>query len=145
MSDASPRLSRVRSRRRRTGALLFAGFFIFTALTEFVIVWYLRRAAVRSELIRWGDEIAGELAFSDHWDLRKYRQAEIEARHYYVVARDGTVIDIQGFAEEVTLHVDPPAWDPGFQTISVLETGEAWRLLVARLQGGQVILGVSPP
>ena len=133
------------SQRRRRALILFAGIFLFALLVQFSVGWYQRLATARSNCSRWADEIASVLAYSDHWDITRLRQADISASHYCVIDADGLTIDIEGFVPQLRLHAALIHGAPGLQTISVPETGESWRILVNRLRDGIVVLGVSNP
>ncbi len=133
------------SRQVKAGITIFCGFFVFAALTQVVICRYYRRAAVRSELGASAQQIAQVLASCPSGNLTRYRQAEFDAGHYYIIGNDGTLVDIEGFLDDLDLRVVLPGQGPGLLTMTVPETGETWRLVIKRLDGGVVILGVSPP
>lgn len=133
-------------RRSKASILIFCGFFICAAVTQLAISWYHRRTAVKSTLARYADGIAHQLAFAQRWDLNRYRAAEFDANHFYIIDRGGTIIDVEGFVAELDLQVTVPFGDNGLVTVSVPETGETWRLFTRILRdSSRVILGISPP
>jgi hypothetical protein len=134
-----------RSQRRRRSALLFIGLFVLAVLTQLGIGWYQRRATTQANLWEAADKIRRELRYSTRWNLVRFRQADFDIGSYYVVDKSGLIIDIEGFVADLDFQADTTDLEPGVQTLTVPLTGETWRLLVAPLKGGEVILGVSPP
>ena len=52
---------------------------------------------------------------------------------------------MEGFIPEFPIKVDVSGEVPGIRTATISQTNESWRLLVSRLDGGLVFVGVSPP
>lgn len=140
MTGLNIRLGRLRQR-----ALLFAVIFVFAAVTQLGFGWYQRRATAHDHLNRWAADVAKELQYTDRWNLTRFRQSFPDATHYYIFSNSGLVIDLEGFRPDLPIRVDLTGQAFGLHTVSVPETNEAWRLLVTRLRGGLVLLGVSPP
>jgi hypothetical protein len=134
----------LRSRRLRRAALLFAGIFVFAVVTQLGVGWYQRRAVARAALREVVDGLRQELRYESRWELTRLRQADRGGR-YYIVDASGLIIDVQGFAADLTFRVDATNLQPGIHSLTVPLTNETWRLLVAPVKGGRVILGVSSP
>jgi hypothetical protein len=66
-----------------------------------------------------------------------------------LIDNNGLSIEIEGFDEGFGPAMKPRVsleqQLPGLQTVTVLETGETWRLCVKKLINGIIILGISPP
>ncbi len=90
--------------------------------------------------------VTNEIVFKDKWDLEGYRRASFTAPRWYVVARDGFIIDIEGFIPGLFGHVELP--DESIyrapQTI-MSAVGEKWRLFGKKLTGGTVLVGICTP
>jgi len=134
-----------RSLRGRRAALLFGGLFLLAVLTQLAVAWYERLATTYADLRSTADQIRQDLRYSTGWDLVRFRQSEGGGGSYYILDRSGLVIDIAGFASDLGFDVNLVHQPPGFQTLVVRETKEEWRLLVVPVNGGTVIIGVSPP
>lgn len=134
----------LRSRRLRRAALLFGGIFVFAVLTQLGVGWYKRRAAARADVRAIVNEVRKELRYGSRWELTRLRQADIGGQ-YYIVDASGLTIDVQGFPADLTFRADVTDLQPGVHSLTVPLTNETWRLLVAPVKGGRVILGVSPP
>jgi len=133
-----------RSQRRRRLLLLFVALFVLAVVTQLGVGWYQRRATARSNVQEAMNEIRQELRYSDHWDLKRFRQADLSSR-YYVLDRSGLVINIQDFVPELGFQADLTSLQPGIRSLTEPLTNETWRLLVVPLKGGVVVLGASPP
>jgi hypothetical protein len=134
----------LRSRRFRRAALLFAALFVFGVVTQLGVGWYQRRAAARADLRATVDDVRQELGYENHWELTRLRQSDLGGR-YYIVDASGLIIDVEGFAADLTFRADVTNLQPGIHSVTVPLTNETWRLLVAPVKGGRVALGVSPP
>lgn len=134
----------LRSRRFRRAALLFAAIFVFAIVAQLGVGWYQRRSAARVELRATVEDVRKELDYGSRWDLTRLRQADLGGR-YYIVDASGLIIDVQGFAADLTFRADTTDLQPEIHNLTVQLTNETWRLLVAPVKGGRVILGVSPP
>jgi hypothetical protein len=142
----------IKSLRRRAGRL-FLGFLflaIVFASTAAVQHWFVHRQLYRTtsqELGAWALQIASEVAYNnDKWDLTGYRRASITAPSWYVVTRDGLVVDIEGFIPGVFGHVEQLG-NSLFDTPATVATaiGEQWRLYAKKVAGGFVVVGICSP
>src|SRR5713101_9395596 len=106
------------SNRLRRSLLVFTGFFILFTFIQFGIASYQRHAALRDKLVRWSDEIAEELKYSNKWDLASFRNSDYNANHYYVLDRNGLIITIGGFVPDLQLRVSLKEQRPGIRTVT---------------------------
>jgi hypothetical protein len=134
----------LRSRRFRRAALLFTAIFVFAVVTQLGVGWYQRRAAARADLRATVSDVRRELRYESRWELTRLRQSDLGGG-YYIVDASGLIIDVEGFAADLTFRADVTELQPGIHSLTVPLTNETWRLLVAPVKGGRVILGVSPP
>jgi hypothetical protein len=92
---------------------------------------------------RWASELKHELNYTTKWNLKNFRQAAWEAPANYIFAKDGLIIDIEGFVPGLPIQVTlPPDLSYNSPRTITSEIGEAWRVLAKRLTGGTVILGI---
>ena len=134
----------LRYRRFRRASLLFAGIFLFAVATQLGVGWYRRREDARAFLRQSVDEIRGELRYGSRWDLTRQRQADIGGQYYVLDVSDLT-IEFEGFPADLTFRADVTDLQPGTRSVILPLTNESWRLLVAPVRGGWVLVGVSPP
>jgi hypothetical protein len=132
------------SQRFRRAALLFAGLFVFAVLTQLGVGWYRRLEAARADLRQTVDDVRKVLRYESRWDLTRLRQADIGFQ-YYIVDVNGLALDVEGFPADLPFRADVADFEPGIHSLTLPLTNESWRLLVAPVKGGRVILGVSPP
>lgn len=132
-------------RRWYRAVLLFLALFCLSVIIQFAVGWYQRRATAQDQLRHWATEVTKDLVYTDRWNLTRFRQSFPDAGHYYVVDRSGLIIDIEGVLPEFPIKVDLTHQVPGIHSVSVSQTNESWRLLVSRVDGGFLFLGVSPP
>jgi hypothetical protein len=91
--------------RKRSGRLLVASVIlalVFAGLARiqhrFVHSQVYRMTS--QELASKAEEIAGEVAYEDKWDLKDYRDSSGlpgEPSDWYILTRDGLIVDITGF------------------------------------------------
>jgi hypothetical protein len=134
----------LRSRRLRRATLLFAGLFAFAFLMQLGVGWYRRREATRADLRETVDSLRKELTYDSRWELTRLRQSDLGGQ-YYVVDASGLSLEVEGFAADLTFRADVTDLQPGIHSITLPLTNETWRLLVAPVKGGRVVMGVSPP
>jgi hypothetical protein len=95
------------------------------------------------DLRLWASRLSQELRFTDHWELKEFRQSVIDVPNWTIISRDGTLIDIDGFFPSLVGPIQglPTAIyeRPGSVRSDL---GDSWRLFARRLKGGSVILGV---
>jgi hypothetical protein len=133
-----------RSRRFRRAALLFVAIFVLAVVAQVGVGWQQRRAAPRADLRATVNDIRQELSYENRWELTRLRQADIGGQ-YCVVDASGLMLDVEGFAADLTFRANVTDLQPGIHSVTVPLTNETWRLLVEPVNGGRVILGVSPP
>lgn len=126
---------------------LIASLFLGAGLIQHWFVSYQVNKTTDQELASWAAEISRQIAYKDKWDLAGYRNAAILAPSWYIVSRDGFVVDIEGkilpgMFDRVEMTYDSIYGSP--QTI-VSGIGETWRLLGKKVEGGSVIVGIPAP
>src|SRR5262249_34352726 len=123
-------------------ALVFAGL----ALIQHQFVHSQVYRTTTEELASGAEQIAREVTYEDTWDLRDYRDSiglPGEPSAWYILTRDGLIVDITGFIPGVFGPVHAPE-DSIFRGLPTT-VGETWRLLQVRVEGGYVILGIVSP
>jgi hypothetical protein len=155
-SGASKRFLRARrmlqALRQRTGRLLLtlavlALVFVSAAVLQHSFVHAQLYRTTRQELGLWAAQIAGEVAYKDKWDLTGYRRAAITAPSWYIVTKDGLIVDVEerlisGLFGRVELPDQSIYGGP--QTV-MTTVGETWRLFGKKVVGGTVIVGICTP
>jgi hypothetical protein len=134
--------------RKRSGRLLVASValaLIFAGLAriqhQFVHSQVYRTTS--QELAAGAEQIAGEVWSGGKWDLKDYRNSvglPGDPSAWYILTRDGLIVDITGFIPGVFGRVYASA-DPNLSTA----VGETWCLLQRPVEGGYVILGIVSP
>jgi schlafen family protein len=106
---------------------------------------FLRK--VDHELHGWASEVAKEVAYKDKWDLADYRQrASVFAPMWWIIARDGLVVDIMGLTPNVFKHVQlVDGFKPGSPRTIKTTIGESWRVLGKTIDGGVAVVGIPFP
>jgi hypothetical protein len=88
-------------------------------------------------------QVVREIGYKDKWDLEGYRRSLIAFPSWYVVTKDGLIVDVQGFIAGLFGKIEAP--DERIysapQTV-VAATGESWRLFGRKFIGGSVIVGI---
>jgi len=120
-------------------AIVFAGMAILQH-------WFVHKQLYRTtkqELASWAEQVVGEIAYKDKWDLVGYRQAAIMVPRWLVVAKNGLIVDIEGFIPGLFEKVELPN-EPIFSTPQTVTSavGETWRLFGRKVVGGSVIVGI---
>jgi hypothetical protein len=122
--------------------LVVAPLFTIFGIAQALFVRHQTWATLRQEQIVWAKEIKDQIAYRDTWNLEGYRRASISAPAWDIVTSGGLVVDIEGFLP----NFFPPArlLDDsivrGPKTIAT-ETGEKWRMLGKKLNGGILVVG----
>jgi hypothetical protein len=124
--------------------LALAVLFSITAFAQYYFTHGLLIRAVTEQLDTWGQELAKELGVADRWDLHGFRRASSAAPDYYIVANDGLIVDVQGFAPGLLPKVPPPSW-PVYDEPTIVRSSvdEEWTLFGKRLRDGIVLLGIA--
>jgi hypothetical protein len=136
--------------RKRKGRVLVTLIGLALIFSTFAVVqhWFVQRQVYHTtsqELSSWAELIADEVAYKDRWDLKGYRNAPILAPTWFILTRDGVVIDIEGFipgifgrvdAPDDSIFVGPTSWPTA--------VGENWRVFGKKLSDGYVVVGISP-
>ena len=128
---------------------LFISFVILVVLFSGMTItqhWFVHAQlgiTTEQELGAWAAEVTKEIGFKNNWELEGYRRASIMAPAWYVVAKDGLIIDIEGFIPGLFGHVELPAESvySAPQTV-VTAVGEKWRLFGRKVTGGIVLVGI---
>jgi hypothetical protein len=135
--------------RARRGRLTLAlatlvGLFACLAVLQHRFVHSQVNAATRRELESFAAQITSELAYSNKWDLAGYRRASIVAPRWFILTHDGLIVDIEGFIPGIFGRASKLD-EKIFQSPQTVETevGEKWRLFGRKLNGGEVVLGIS--
>lgn len=133
-------------RRAIATAALFAILFTALGVAQYFFVRHQLFSSAYAEAATWATEIAGELGGANGLNLVAYRQAFVAASEWYIVATNGSVIDIEGITPSLLGRVvaSSDISFTGLQTI-VSEQGEQWRIFSTRLKGGAVALSLKNP
>jgi len=119
--------------RKRRGRLLIAliGLAVIFSGVAAIQHWFVHRQVYHTasqELSSWAEQVADEVAYRDKWDLEGYRQSAIPVPAWYVLTRDGLVIDIEGFIPGIFGRVYGMDDSIFTEPTSLQPRGEAWRL-----------------
>jgi schlafen family protein len=121
-------------------------FFSIVAIAQYIFVENQARKTALSQLNHFTQEVIGAINYTDHWDLKKYRQADILATNFYIIAENGVVIDIEGFIPDLIpspkFLISLKSLKPETVTTSL---GETWQVLLKNIKDGSVVLGISNP
>ena len=150
-ANLHPRLSRLGSLRNWRSRLL-----LYCAVLAVVFAgvgvaqhWFVHGHVERSsiqELARWAAQVSAEIAYRDKWDLDGYRNAAITCPGWYVITRDGLIIDVETDIPWMFGRVEVIDSSTYGSPRTVLSSvGETWRLLAKRLGGGTVVVGILSP
>jgi hypothetical protein len=128
------------------GCLLVA-VFALVGLVQHQYVHSRFLGNVDAELVGWASEIASEITTKDGWNLADYRRrASVFAPRWWVIAKDGLIVDVTGLTPALFKHVrfvDEP--QIGVPATVVTSIGEPWRLLSKRIDHGIVMVGIASP
>lgn len=126
-------------------ALVFAALFTIIAIAQYLFVRHGIYKSVEDQLSQSADQIVGEIAFKDKWNLSEYRNtADDPAPSVFVFTSEGLLLETSGFIEGFIGQVkllDDSIFD-GPKTVTAEETGETWRMYAKRVKGGFVVLGI---
>ena len=127
--------------------LALALVFVAVGVVQHVYVCCKVERTVDEELAGWATQVSAEVAYHDKWDLEDYRQrAMIYAPQWYIVARNGLIVDIEGLVPGVFGRVEPITDLTGGQPQTVVSSiGETWRLLGKGIDGGFAVVGMPSP
>ena len=123
-------------------AIVFAGMAILQH-------WFVHKQlyqTTKQELTSWAEQVVSEIAYKDKWDLAGYRRAAIMVPGWFVVTKNGLIVDIEGFIPGLFGKVELPnerIFDAPQTIISTI--GETWRLFGRKVVGGSVIIGICDP
>jgi hypothetical protein len=121
---------------------------IFAALA-LIQHWFVHSQIYRTttqELASGAEQIVNEITYEGKWNLKDYRDGTGlpgEPSAWYIVSRDGLIIDIVGFIPGIFRRTEAPE-PPIFGGLPTA-VGETWRLLQRPVEGGYVILGIVSP
>lgn len=96
------------------------------------------------ELTLWATMVSAEIAYKDKWELKGFRNAAITVPSWYIVTKDGLIIDsegeiISGMFGRVEVTNSSIYGSPKTVVSSI---GETWRLLGRKVDGGTVVVGI---
>jgi hypothetical protein len=108
--------------------------------------WFVHRQFIRTidaDLASTASEVVGQIVCSGTWDMRGYENAVMPASMWYVVSRDGLIVDIEAANPRLFESVTTIS-NSIFQTPSTIisSIGEPWRLLGKKVDGGYVVVGI---
>jgi hypothetical protein len=127
--------------------LLFSTlFFSGVAILQYIVTENQAKKVVFSQLNNGAQEVIKAIGYVDHWDLEKFRQAEILTPYYYVIDKNGVIIDILGFIPDL---IPSPKFlmqlQPAKPQTETTVVGGKWRLLLKKIKDGSVVLGILNP
>ena|SRR5208282_3401147 len=85
--------------------LSFAALFSAAAIAQYYFIRVQLTSADERQLRTWATDIATEIAYRDHWDLVGFRRSSPQAQIFWVVGKDGVLVDAEGIV---------PGLKPGF-------------------------------
>lgn len=87
-----------------------------------------------------------EISYKDGWNLKGYRNASIDVPAWFIVSKDGLIIDIEGFLSDLFGHISPPD-ESIYNAPTTIHTseGETWRMFGRHVLGGSVIVAICSP
>lgn len=137
--------------RGRVGRLLL-GFsflaivFALTAIAQHIFVYRQLYETTSQELGLWAKQVSDEVAYKDKWNLTGYRRASITAPGWFVITKDGLVVDIEGFLPGIFGQAEQPD-NSLFDAPKTVTTasGEQWRLFARKVTGGFIVVGICSP
>lgn len=133
--------------RRILWVLVFSTmFFSVAAIAQYMVVENQARKAALSQFNHLTQDVIDAIGYIDHWNLPKYRQADVLTPNFYVFAENGVVIDIEGFIPDL---IPSPKFlislEPSKPKTLITFVGEPWRLLLKKIKDGSVVLGIPSP
>jgi hypothetical protein len=141
-------LQLLRKRRRLLIAFLIM-VLLFAAGMAVSQHWFVHAQlyeTTKQELDAWAAEVTKEIGFKEKWELEGYRRASITVPRWYVVTRDGLIIDIEGFIPGLFGHVELPDESVYSAPQTVVSTvGEKWQVFGRKVTGGIVLVGICSP
>jgi class 3 adenylate cyclase len=143
-------LPRGKWRAIRNISLLLAAFFTVSAGLQYWFVKIQLLNVIVSNLHEGTESVRRAVNLQQGFDTKRYNRADVTAANYLVVAKTGSLIDIESFSIGPVPGILPPV-EPPFQLESVLnrpatvksEFSEEWRVLGRRLDKGFVLVGIS--
>ena len=111
-------------------------------MAQLVFVPQQIKKAQLTQLSGWANLILKEVAYTNGWDLKGYRNASMAVPQWFIITTNGMIVDVEGFVPGIL----PPAVVPANfifsapQTVTS-DTGERWRLYGRMLDGCEVITG----
>jgi hypothetical protein len=138
-------IARTIRRRAIATVALFAVLFTAIGVAQYFFVRSQLFSSAYSEADTSAKEVARELVGTNGLNRTALRQAFIAAE-WYIVAPNGSVIDIEGTTPKLLgrLTAPPNISFNGLETIPA-EHGEQWRIFSKRLKGGALALGLTDP
>lgn len=133
-------------------ALFIAVFFTLSADGQYFFIRHQINRVVHADLDDAVDDLANAVTtnYDGTFNIREYNKAYVDASNYFVILKDGLILDGDVLSEAVVGEILPPVEfsgtrnaHPGEIFDSVSELGEKWRLLATHIRGGQVILGFT--
>jgi len=149
VNDRYPRALRVLRTLWKGGGRFFLCLMIVFAGMAIIQHWFVHAQLYRTtkqELATWSEQVVSEIAYKNKWDMVGYRQAAIMVPRWFVIAKNGLIVDIEGFIPGLFGKVELPN-EPIFtapQTVTSA-VGETWRLFGRKVIGGSVIVGICEP
>ncbi len=133
-------------RKIQFAALVFASLFTLNALLQYHFVRNQILQTRHTELSKWANGLMRELNYTTEWNLRAFRRASWEAPNSFVLSKEGTLLDAEGFIPGLVNRAAlPEGLDYDRPQPYQSEVGEPWRLLAKKVHGGTILLGVPYP
>jgi hypothetical protein len=137
--------------RRTSGRLLAAVVLLAFLFASIAILqhWFVHKQVhetTKQELGSWAEQVTREIGYKDKWDLNGYRQASITAPSWYVLTKDGLIIDIEGFIPGLFGRAEP--MDESIYAAPktvITPIGEMIHVFGKKVAGGCVIVCIRSP
>jgi len=126
-------------------ATVFALLFTIIAIAQYLFVRHGVYKVAHHQMRQWSEQVAAEIGYKTNWDLTAYRQsASVQAPSTLVFTSDGIIIETKGFIPGLLGKVkliDESVFE-GSKDVKVAETGETWKELAVKVNGGFVVFGI---
>src|SRR5439155_11218425 len=84
---------------RRVALLVLAVLFTLSALLQYQFARFQLMQNLTAQLEAYARELRDELVITDTWDISSFRQATPAAPDFFIVAKDGLIVDVEGFVQ----------------------------------------------
>ncbi|MGO9480833.1 MAG: helix-turn-helix domain-containing protein [Candidatus Kryptoniota bacterium] len=124
-------------------------FTVLFSTIAYLQYWFARKqllSEATDSLFHTASQIDLLINYHDHWDLTGYDNAYSDALDYYIVTKDGTIVDVEGFVPGLIGRAIWPYSSVFEQPFTIKsECNDTLRVLRRKLPGGIVTVAVVGP